>query len=185
VSEGTPLSAPPVRRSKQPEVLNPALWRAAVARDGIKHFIDLATMVVVPAGAGADDPVSVEPERYVEVPRISDEEQRSHARKTLFELGVPRVDDLLRPYSWLSAIRADLSPEQFEQFRELRTSWVISQVKIWLRRQGLPFGKFVGIRKEPVRHGPVADLRIALHRAIDRMTDAELLNVSIPARFLL
>lgn len=176
--------------------LHPDLWRAMVSETlGTRWYMDLENYQII--RVMCDDrpgsPVSDDPDRYVEVPTLATDRQREHARSVLAEhVGDQQASFLTGDEPWLRHFHEHASPELRQVLSDARRAWVIGEVRNWLRDHDIAEYRFVrsnrpagrdarGGRMTRVR---VHQLRDALHRAIDRMTERELEALAIPARLL-
>lgn len=187
-------------------VLRLDLWRAMVNdRPEIVSYLDLGALVVVEAAKdAAEGPVAAEPERHVLIPTVRTEEQRDFVLGLLREsFDAAGAEALVPPVtSWMRTFVREAPPDLQRRVLEARRAWIVQRARDWLRAHGLPEDRFVhrgrpdagiersqgdgrrdvGARASAARS---TSLRDALHRALDRMTDAELESLRVPARLLL
>lgn len=177
--------------------LHPDLWRAMVSETpGTRWYMDLENFQII--RVMCDDrpgsPVSDDPDRYVEVPTLATDRQRDHARAVLAEqVGADQASFLTGDEPWLRHFHEHASPELRQVLSDARRAWVIGEVRAWLRDHDIAEYRFVRSNR-PAGRDPrsgrltrarVHQLRDALHRAIDRMTERELEALPIPARLLI
>ena len=176
--------------------LHPDLWRAMVSETpGAGWYMDRDTLVAlrVPHSDGEPlSPVADEPDRYLEVPTLPTERQRSHARSVLADIvGPDQARFLTSEEPWLRHFHEHATPELRNALSDARRAWVIGEVRTWLHNHDLPEHRFVRVNRpsprDPRRLGRtrISVLRDALHRAIDRMSERELEALPVPARLLL
>lgn len=186
------------------------LWNALVAnRAGPNRYLDLHTNKVVASLPTTTDPTIVvstideEPERYLRIPPIPQDELRSVAL------------EFVESYACDSEVRADLrahlnSEDWFNDFTNAASAvgalipwlnahraFVTTRVIAWLKKHNIDPNLFIKRQQErPIRRpqqlplrshmGLQRDnLREVLTRAISRMPDEDLLNISIPIRYLI
>ncbi len=177
-----PIPAPSVNVERD-------LWKALVVNQPNRSsYIDLDTLSVITTESDDDGnpgtPVSDQPWRYLLVPTIPTDRQRGHAETALQGVLDPAtLRDTREDSDWLAQLKGRLSNAEFEAFRAERREWVVGIVRPWLRRQGLPPGRFLWHRKARAPE-PMSNLRRTIHIAIDKMTQDELERLLLPARLL-
>ncbi len=177
--------------------LHPDLWRAMVSETlGIRWYLDLDSLMVIRApyvDGSPGHPVSDDPDRYAEVPTLPTDRQRNHARRVLSEhVGADQAAFLTSEEPWLRHFHEHASPELRQVLSDARRTWVIAEVRSWLRDHDVPEHRFVRMGRSASRDGRssrsprarMTSLREAIHRAVDRMTERELEALPIPARLL-
>lgn len=179
-----------------------ALWFALVAEHAAAVHVDLQTLSLVSARDGALPQLQSEPERFVRVPPIPQDDLRQIAR----EFATSQADSTTREtlestlsgVSWFRdfterANQLGISEKWLSQHR----SFVIGRARQWFVEHGIKPDRFIKGRSRvaprrdtegPVTAAPPAKslggIRRIVHSAIDRMSDDELLNLSIPLRHL-
>lgn len=139
-----------------------------------------------------------QPDRFVEIPGIPQEEQLAWMRDfaaeqsgrtgLLLRYGLKEEDRKAQAFS--EAIREE--PAVFARWQDMRVQKVIDAIESWKAEQGVEIDILEGesraerVEVVPTEHpGPLpatladADLRILAHRAIDAMTPEELLKLPL------
>lgn len=187
-----PQTAGP-RRPSSHLAIEQSLWQAFVSdREGSAWFLDLSSLAVVQAPLTDGEPgvpVAAEPHRYIRIPTLSTTRQRDHARTFLEpHLGALAAQQLTASPTWLQRVRVELDDALLRQLLDDRRRWVVQHAREWLEEHALPANRFIyarsSSRADPSRRGRTAHLRAALHAAIDKMSEAELAALTIPARLL-
>lgn len=215
---GTSASTPPESMAASAQEQNiwlaKELWLGMTQRlSRERRYFDLQTRSVVQAPLDEDgqpgSPVQEEPERYLVVPVLSEEDIRTAA---LAFIGKVAREDVRQELSealgqegsgprFQSALRqAGLLPAWLTAFR----LYVAGRAREWLEYHHIPVGAFVRTRPKPsatpIRaEGAVSPqqsqparvlgisrrvLRPLVLQAISRMSDEELLGLNIPLRYL-
>ncbi len=180
--------------------VNHDLWLALVAEHAPAVYVDLQTLGLVSEQEGAAQ-VSAEPERFVRVPPIPQDELQRVAR----EFAAAQTDAQVREALAGSAEGASWFREFTKRAEEfgLSTKWlsvhrsyVLSRARQWFVDHGIKPERFIMSRSRPPSARQTAapsvtapakslgGVRRIVHSAIDRMSDDELLNLSIPLRYL-
>ena len=178
------------------ESVHPDLWRAMVSEVvGAAWYLDRHTSQIlrVPDSDGRPgSPVEDAPSRFLLVPTLATDRQRSHARHVLAELvGAERAAWLTAQDPWLRHFHEHATPELRQQLSDARRAWVIAEVRAWLDDHGISEDAFIRVMRSGGREARgrrprdrAEGLRRAIHRAVDRMSPAELAALPIPARML-
>ena len=201
----------PARSSRRPHV-RPDIWRAFTNWGEWRRGWDLQTLraIMVPAEPGQRDlPEHVairkeweaDPTRFVEIPGVSQEVQIAWMIE--FAEAQPGSVGLLMRYAlreeelkaraFSQAARED--PGIFQRWMNLRVSRTIDAIEAWKKEKGLEIDIYVVERSadvepaspsQPHAAAPMGDedLRGLLHAAIDRMTRAELLRLTVPLEYV-
>lgn len=176
--------------------LHPDLWRAMVSEaPGVRWYMDLDSLGILRTSlidGQPNGPVADEPRRYLEIPTLTTDRQRTHARRVLAEIAGPdQVAWLTGGDPWLRHFHENAGPELRQALSDARRAWVVTEVRSWLRNHDLPEHRFVRSARPAPRDPRLRPrqrsmtLREAVHLAVDRMTERELEALPIPARLLL
>lgn len=176
---------PSKRSGEPPDRLRSEWWDAFVGREVGATWLDLATLTLTTEGSLVD----AEPERFLEVPRF---DLRQFCEQWVRESAPPWMSEAAAALGcspWKTAFDAVLRAHgAFPTFKWARNQAVVAHVSAWLRDHGIGAAVVV----EPVRvaekgAGPSASgaLRAALHRLIDRLSDEELAQISVPVHVLM
>jgi hypothetical protein len=181
----TPSPLPSKRSGEPPDRLRLEWWEAFVGREVGATWFDLATLTLTTEGSLVD----AEPERFLEVPRF---DLRQFCERWVRDSAPPWMSEAafaLESHPWKIAFDAVLRAHgAFPTFKWARNQAVVAHASAWMRDHGIDAAVVV----EPVRvaekgAGPSASgaLRAALHRLIDRMSDEELAQISVPVHSLM
>ncbi len=195
-----PLSLPthPPPAGTTARGLRPDLWKARVStRPGIRSWMDLDDLSVADAlGDAPPDPTT--PWRYIEVPSISTDEQADFVRDWLAgRVDDAVIDEIVRAgYRWPREAERLLDPPTWQALRDARREWVVDQTLPWLDEHDIEHRKVVQVRKIGPRTTTSARMTASSHDSttetlrervlacVQRMTLQELIELRIPARFL-
>jgi hypothetical protein len=185
--------------------LRPEWWRAIVHFDPAYHaWLDLETSTL------CEDPAvtAAQPERYLEIPRFSLEDQRKLAREFAEQQEAAVRDRLLLSLnadSWMTAFLEEADQVGAKPaWGQRRTQIIAKAAHEWVKNHDIEPGVLFepwsstsprgGRNSGPVAGSEVADgptlrmdegaFRQFLHQIIDQMTEAELMHIPIPGRFL-
>lgn len=150
------------------------------------------------------------PERFLAIPPITRDEQRNVVRRSIEHLPPAlqqELNALLEQDAWYSLFRQRTRDLDISDWNVAHRRFVVDRAKLWLRDHGVPLEKFVhsisrtkssfdGMRRPMVasswqprlERDKVIDrrnIRGIVLRAVDRMSDDELLDLRIPLRYLI
>lgn len=198
---GFDISSSPESRGERIEHL---LWVALVAERPPTVYIDLQTLRLVP-DRDLGERLDAEPERYLRVPPISQDDLRVIARQFAEEHGDQAVRERLLPVldrpSWFRDYTKEAEQLHLDRgWLDRHRAYVLERARAWLSKQGVRPERFIApVTRAPRREPPrpvdaaskprdrersLAQIRKLVHSAIDRMTDDELLSLSIPLRYM-
>ncbi len=184
------------------ERIDQKLWLGLVSERAPTLYLDLQTLALATEPEVAQR-LEDEPERYLRIPSIPQDELRALAREYAAELqdhaAQERLIASLDKESWFrefthlaEELRAD------KPWIERHRSHVIAYAKKWLEEHEIKAERFITARRiasparEPVRpvtpvpqQPTLSPVRKLVHSAVDRMTEEELLNLTIPLRYLI
>jgi hypothetical protein len=174
------------------------LWLALVAEHAPEVYVDLQALSLVTELA-ASAQIQSEPERFARVPSIPQESLRQVARDFAQSHVDSNVRDtlgsVLEGGSWFRdftdrAERFGISDKWLSAHR----TFVIGWARAWFIAHGLKPDRFIRGRSRPTQAiapavvspsgKSLGGIRRIVHSAIDRMSDDELLNLSMPLRYL-
>jgi hypothetical protein len=183
------------------------LWLGlTLRRNTERRYIDLQTrrvvVVAVDAQGEPQSPVKEEPERYLSIPTLSLEELKPVALEFANKTGRSEVSAALsRQEHWFAAfLRAVDEAGLKEQWKGAHRAWVWMRARQWLEHHQIPVAGLLRTRavRPPLPQPPVPSapgnarlgiprsaIRPLVLKAIARMSDEELLSLSIPLRYLL
>jgi len=191
---GTSDEAPP---ATSPGKLLPHVWKSVIDFDPtIQIWFDLESERL----AEDDAAVTRDPDRYLALPRFPLNRQMELARSWCADQGEEHRPSLLAS---LDGISLDGFLEAITRLK-LRADWnhyraqvIAEEVRVWAQRHGITLNILFGAeRSRPKRTTQVraplpsvtpmslAEYRQFLHRMVDEMTTEELLQISVPGRFL-
>lgn len=190
-------------------VLQEDLWLALVSpREDARRWIDLETVRLVtaseagidPGGGGSGTPGSSPSLRFLGAPQVSQEEMKALAREHAagLALDLAEVEATLGEPDWYPRFVRLLAPVARDMWKKIHRRFVVDRFTAWAGQHGIAVSRFIVQRRgarDPAREAngdsghrprqaPPADVRALVHRAIDRMSEEELLDLRIPLRYL-
>lgn len=201
----TGASQPPlpgVDPTGQAERIDHRMWLALVSERAAPLYIDLQTLSIT-SDVEAPARLAAEPERYLAVPPIPEADIRKFATAFVQELPEKATRERLaatleREHWFTDFTRQTATVGLNELWLERHRGFVIGRAREWLEAHGLKADRFI-----TAKHAPAAEkdqaravapgrqlrapsaVRKLVHSAIDRMTDDELLNLTIPLKYII
>jgi hypothetical protein len=193
----TPVPAAPGRFLKRD------LWKALVAGQPCA-WLDLATSAVVYTH-GSEPPDPLDAVRYLRVPPVAGESTHGWLRIFVEQHGLTVDDDAVcaaaAEAGWVDASFQVLPRSLHAAWRDAHRESVVSAVEAWMKSHGTnpnllfsaaprrPPEKKTESTPEPTvparrSERSIADVRAMVHRAVDGMSEDELLSLCIPLRYV-
>jgi hypothetical protein len=181
--------APPKERATPHEFkrLRKELWTAFVAAPSSgRRFLDRAKGTFVATEAHFQPVV---PGDWVEIPRIPDDTQKGWARSILEEALDTSLLRVVNEPGWnhqLVSVLRDRRPDLLAKWNHARSAHVTAAAEEWCAGNGIaPNLVFLPDKKNSRTLPQSSDLRVHVLAALARMSTEQLLELSIPAKYLL